>query len=546
MTPPWTKYARQCVAKKSRQGSAIKLAAARFLRDLKDPRFEFRESRVNRCIRFIGLLHHFMGKASGQPFKLEPWQVFIVANIVGFYWRESGDRRFTSSYIEVSRKNGKTALAAALCMYFLIADGEEGAEVDLAANSKEQAKIAYQFCEQFARQLDPKGTTLNTYRDRISLKQTASMLRVFAADDSKLDGFNASFALLDEYHAAKNSRLRDVLKSSMGMRRAPHLCTITTAGFDKTTPCYRLRSTGLDILHGLKTDDALFVAIYAMDDDDDWQNPRNWIKCTPNLDVTVTTKYLKEQVQSAINNPQEEVGVRTKNLNQWCDVETVWIPETYIRKATARVNVADFADCLCWVGVDLAAVSDMTAVSYLLLREDDERYYFHTDYYLPESCLRESVNLDLYRLWRAQGFLTLTPGNVTDYDFITNDIMRASEVAAIHVVGYDRYNATQWAIKATDLGLPLQQYSQSIGNFNQPTREFQRLILSGQAVIDDNEITRWMFGNVAIKSDHNGNIKPNKGFGAERKIDGIISQIQALGSYQQSPRHISGGSLFKL
>lgn len=97
---------------------------------------EFREEVVDRAIAFISTLKHFAGKSSGKNFILEDWQQFIIANIIGFYWL-SGERRFTSSYIEVSRKNGKTALAAALCLYYLIADGEDGAEVDLAANSKE-------------------------------------------------------------------------------------------------------------------------------------------------------------------------------------------------------------------------------------------------------------------------------------------------------------------------------------------------------------------------------------------------------------------------
>jgi len=113
---------------------------------------------------------------------------------------------------------------------------------------------------------------------------------VFAADDSKLDGFNASFALVDEYHSAKNSKVRDVIKSSMGMRQNPHLCTITTAGFNKTLPCYKLRTTSIEILNGLKEDDSMFIAIYSLDDEDNWTDEKNWIKSNPNIDITVTTK----------------------------------------------------------------------------------------------------------------------------------------------------------------------------------------------------------------------------------------------------------------
>lgn len=528
---PYYRYAADVTEGRIQTGENIRLACSRFLNDLKRTDLEFREEVVDRAIAFISTLKHFAGKSSGKNFILEDWQQFIIANIIGFYW-SGGERRFTSSYIEVSRKNGKTALAAALCLYYLIADGEDGAEVDLAANSKEQAKIAFSFCSTFAKQLDPKAKYLRAYRDSILFDVNNSKLKVFAADDSKLDGFNASFGLVDEYHSAKNSRVRDVIKSSMGMRQNPHLCTITTAGFDKTLPCYRLRSTAIEILNGLKEDDSMFIAIYSLDEDDDWTEEKNWLKCTPNLDVTVTQKYIREQVQSAINNPSEEVGVKTKTLNLWCDTAEVWLPENYIIKASGKIDLQQLKDFPCYVGVDLAATSDLTAVSYLVV--NDGTYYFWNHYYLPESALKEKPDRELYKYWKQQGLLTVTEGNVTDYDYITNDIMKNGEIVSIQKVGYDKYNATQWSISATDLGLPLEEYSQSLGNFNKPTREMERLLLSGKCKIENNEITRWCFKNVTLKSDHNGNVKPNKSVKA-KKIDGVIAMIQALGMYLTTP-----------
>lgn len=515
-------------------GELIKLACQRFKDDLQREDIYFNESVVDKAINFIGTLKHFMGKSSGKHFKLENWQQFIIANIVGWYWKDGNTRRFTSSYIEVSRKNGKTALAAALCLYYLIADGEDGAEVDLAANSKEQAKIAFEFCSSFSKQLDPKGKYLKPYRDNVQFALNNSKLKVFAADDSKLDGFNASFGLIDEYHAAKNSKVRDVIKSSMGMRNNPHLCTITTAGFDKTLPCYKLRSTSIEILNKLKTDDSMFIAIYSLDDKDNWTDKDNWVKCTPNLNVTVTSKYIKEQVQSAINNPSEEVGVKTKTLNLWCDVADVWLPESYIVKASKDIHLEDFRDCECYIGVDLSATSDLTAVSYLI--EKDNIYYFKTDYYLPESALVDKPDRETYKLWKQQGLITITTGNVTDYDYITNDIVAASNILNIQKIGYDKWNATQWAIHATEIGLSLEEYPQTMGNFNRPTKELERLILSGNTVIDNNEITRWCFRNVELKSDYNGNVKPNKGI-KSKKIDGVIAIIQALGMYLTVPHY---------
>ena len=534
MDRAYNKYAVDVIEGKIICCENIKLACKRYLSDLKRDDLEFRADVVDRAIAFIGTLKHFTGKSSGQHFILEPWQQWIVANIVGFYWSGTNDRRFTSSYIEVSRKNGKTALAAALCMYFLIADGEDGAEVDLAANSKDQASIAFNFCSTYAKHLDPKAAYLKTYRDSIAFKANNSKLKVFAADDSKLDGFNASFGLVDEYHSARNSRVRDVIKSSMSMRQNPHLCTITTAGFDKTLPCYKLRSTAIEILNGLKEDDSLFVAIYSLDEGDDWTDSKNWVKCTPNLDITVTSKNIKEAVQSAINNPSEEVGVKTKTLNLWCDTATVWLPESHIIKCSQRINLDAFRECECYVGVDLGATSDLTAVAYLIVKDD--KYYFKCDYYLPEAALTEKPDRETYKIWKRLGLLKITEGNVTDYDYITNDLVKASEHLNLRAVGYDKYNATQWAITATSLGLPLEEYPQTLGNFNKPTREMERLILSEKAVIDSNEINRWCFKNVTLKSDHNGNVKPNKSVKA-KKIDGAIAMIQALGMYLNVPHY---------
>lgn len=529
---PYYKYANDVVEGKIVAGQYIKMAAQRFIEDLNNSKWDFRVDKVERCLKFISTLKHFKGKSSGKPFILEPWQQFIIGNILGFYHKGTNTRRFTSSYIEVSRKNGKTALAAALCLYFLIADGEDGAEVDLAANSRKQASIAFEFCFEFAKKLDPSGKLLTSKLKGISFNINASKLNVFSSDSSKLDGFNASFGLVDEYHAAKDSKIRDVIKSSMTMRENPHLMVITTAGFDKTLPCYQLRTTCIEILNKAKEDDSMFIAIYSMDEGDDWTDERNWEKCTPNIDVTVTRKAIAEQVQSAKNNPSETVGVLTKTLNQWCDSSEVWIPENYILKSTQSIDLNNFKDEICYIGVDLSSTSDLTGVSYLIPKDD--KYYFKVDYYLPESCLEDNPNSDLYRRWKNTKQLHITPGNVTDYDYITADMLKRNEFLRIFKVGYDKWNATQWAINAQDQGLPLEEYSQSIGNFNKPTKELERLILSGKAVIDNNEITRWCFRNVEIKQDWNENSKPVKS-ARMKKIDGVIAMIQSLGIYLTNP-----------
>ena len=515
-------------------GEFIKLAAERFFNFMEDDRYEFREDKANEVIEFFSILQHFTGRHAGKPFILQPWQQFVIAAIYGFYVKETGERLTKYVYIEISRKNGKTAFAAGLCLFHLIADGEMDAEVDLAANSKDQAKIAFKFCSQFAKGIDPKGKDLVSFRDKVKFEKMLSLLQVFAADDSKLDGFNASMYLIDEYHAAKNTGLKDVLQSSQGMRDNPMAIIITTAGFDKLGPCYQYREMCTEVLSGLKENDSLFAAIYSLDEGDDWRDPNNWAKSNPNLGITVKPQYLQTQVHSAINTKSEEVGIKTKNFNIWCDSETVWIPEHYILQASANLDFEQFRNMDCYAGIDLSSTSDLTCASFMIPTEN--KYYFKTLYYLPEAALQEKRFKDLYGEWRRQGLITITPGNVTDYDYILNDLMKIRDIVYIQKIAYDAWNATQFVINAEERGLPMEPFSQTLGNFNRPTKELERLLLSGKAVIDNNLINRHCFRNVIMARDKSGNTKPSKQY-EEKKIDGVIAKLEALGIYLVSPRY---------
>lgn len=516
-------------------GHLIRKAAERFLDLMEDDRYEFREDAVDRVILFISHIHHYKGRHAGKPFILLPWQEFIIANIYGFYICEDGTRLVKSVYIEMARKQGKSALAAALCLYHLIGDGESGAEIYLAANSKDQVKLSsWPLCSNFAKGLDPKSKYLTVFRDMVKFDRVQSWLKVLAADSTKLDGPDPSMFLLDEYHAAKNSGMKDILQSGQGTRENPMGIIITTAGFDKLGPCYKYRSMCIEVLEGLKEDDSLFVAIYALDPDDDWKDERNWPKSNPNLGVTVKLSYVRTQVQKAINTPSDEVGVRTKTINQWCDSSDVWIPDHYVLAASKSLNLANYAGCDCYAGVDLSSTSDLTCLALMLLK--DGRYTFFVRYYLPEAALYEKRYSILYGEWRRQGHITITPGNVVDYDYILNDLLDLTADVRLISVAYDSWNATQFTINAQDRGLPMAEFSQALGNFNRPTKEFERLMLGGIVDIDNNEATRFCFKNVVMARDRNGNTKPSKQF-EDKKIDGVIAILQALGACLLSPRY---------
>lgn len=530
----YIQYAEDVLSGKIVTGNYIKLAAARFFRLMSDERYEFREDKVEQVCEFISIIHHYTGKHAGKPFILEAWQEWIVASMYGFYLKGTNERLVQSAYIEMARKQGKSAFASALCLYHLIADGEMNAEVYMAANSKDQAKVSFNMASNFSKMLDPGKEFLDPYRDTIKYERTLSFLKVLAADSSKLDGPNASMYLIDEYHAAKNSGVKDVLQSSQGMRENPMAVIITTAGFDRLGVCYQYREMCTEVVSGLKEDDTLFIAIYCLDKEDDWKDEAVWVKSNPNLGVTVQPKYIKTQVKKAINTPSDEVGIKTKNLNIWCDAEKIWIKDDYILAASANVNLEDYSGLDCFIGVDLSSTSDLTAFSVMI--PTTEKMVWKTFYFLPEAALTEKRFKELYGEWARQGELYITPGNVVDYDFILNKIMEIGQILNIVTIGYDSWNATQFVINCTEKGLPMEPYSQSIGNFNKPTKELERLLLSGVAVIDNNIINRHCFRNVVMARDKNGNTKPSKQF-EEKKIDGVIAMIEALGVYLMCPRY---------
>ena len=495
--------------------------------------YEFREDRAEKVIKFISMLKHYVGEHNGKPFLLLPYQKWIIYNIFGFYYPNTDKRVINYVYLELARKNGKSAFAAAISLYMLCADGENGSEVEFVANNAKQAKLSFIKASNFLSSIDKNGKHFQRYRDSIKFDERKSILQILSSEASGNDGYNSYCFVLDECHEQKDSRLWDVMCSSQGMRKNPLAIITTTAGFNLYGFCYNYRRTCTEILSGLKKDDSQFVAIYTMDDDDDWTDSNNWIKANPSLGVTVYESKLQQQIEKAKNNTSLEVGIRTKNLNQWISTSDIWISNDLLMDATEKVDLDDFKESTCYIGVDLASVSDLTAVSVMI--PIDGKFYFKTKYYLPQSALKDNSNCELYKDWKRKGYLTITDGNVTDYDYLLSDIIKVSNKLFIDKIAYDAYNATQWAINATAQGLPLEPYSQALWSFNRPTKEFERLIKSGRVVIDDNPITRWCFSNVVLKRDFNENIKPTK-LENQQKIDGTISMIESLGIYLNQPQ----------
>lgn len=542
----YLKYAHDVVSGKQVAGKLIRLACQRYLDLMNDTRYEFRPDKCERVLSFVSKLKHYQGKCAGKPFVLEEWQKWIIYSIFGFYYKDSNERLVKKALITVARKNGKSFQIAAIALYMLIADGEPAAQVLNIANNTKQAHLLFEMQQKLVKCLDPKHKYTKTLRDSIQVQKTSSYSQVLSSDSSGHDGSSPSTYILDEVHEMKDSKLWDVMVSGTGFRVSPLGICISTSGFLLNGFLHNYRDVCIDILEHRKEDDEQFAAIYELDEDDDWTDEKNWVKANPNLDVTVTRKYLEGQIRSAINDSALEVSVKTKNFNMWVSSKEIWISDDKIRKVMSSVNLDDYKDEDCFMGVDLSAVSDLTSTTVMFPPNPDreinpDKFVFKTIIYLPESELTENVNSYLYMIWKRENYLKVTSGNVVDYDYILKDQININDKNYVVNVAYDKWNATQWAINATEEGLPLTPYSQALGNFNGPTKTLERLIRTGMVVIDNNPIVRWAFSNVTLKLDQHENAKPTKANNDKsKKIDPVISMIQSLGGYLENPRYSDG------
>lgn len=510
-------------------GKNIRLMCQRFL-DLKDREdIYFDEDCVDEAISFISNIKHFLGKSAGKYFILEPWQQFVLATILGLKWKDSGCRVCRETYIQIARKAGKDAFMAALSLYMMIVDGEASPEIACLANSRDQARILFDYVTNFSKSLDPKGSAIKAYRNYVKMPSNNGTCKVFSADASVLDGLNVSMGVIDEYHEAKDRKLYDVIKSSMGMRTQPLMVVITTAGFNLESPCYDMYKLSIEVLNNVKEDDTFFPFIFQLDEDDDIDDEDNWVKCQPNLDVTVTREFMRGELVKMKNDTTAEVGVKTKTYNMWCTSSTVWVKPEIVVSNMAELSLEDYIGYTGVIGVDLGSVNDLTAIT-LLIPLAEKKVFFNWSF-LPEETYKNHPNKELYDKFIREGNLIITPGNCTDYDYVANKIREINEIIPVVQIFYDKWNATQFAITLTEMGFNLQEYSQAIGNFNSPTKEFQRLMLTSELVIQRSSNFLWQMTCVTMKVDHNGNAKPMKTSWTTQKIDNVISSITALGGW---------------
>ena len=496
----------------------------------------FDEEEVQRAFDFFAVFKEYSGKASGQSGALLPFQKWIVGSVIGIKWRSDNTRVCRNMFLMVARKNAKTSLIAKLSLYLMIMDGEDQPYIGCVASSRDQARILFEQACSYLKTIDPEHKAVKEYRNYLKFPSRGGEFKVFASDSSVLDGYNFSCAICDETHSYKDNKLINVLQSSQGARKQPLLIKITTAGFLlEGYPCFEERKVAIEILAGIKEDESYFPFIYQMDPDDDWEDERNWVKCNPAIDVVVDRDYLRRQLLNAKNDSTQTVPVKTKNFNIFCSASSIWLRQEDVATCMCKLDLKDFEGNGCYIGVDLASVSDLTALS-VMVPMTDGTFNFWNWGFIPQETYDKSPNRELYRKFydEGRGNLHITPGNCTDYNYITAVVQQVSQICPVQGVWYDPYNSSTWALQMQELGYEMKPFKQGMLNFNKPTKEMERLVLTGKAKIEKSMLSLWCFGNAVLRMDYNQNVKPEKN-SSNSKIDVCISMVQALAGYMENP-----------
>jgi phage terminase large subunit-like protein len=489
--------------------------------------YRFDPERASRVCKFIELLPHIKGKWSGKPIVLEPWQIFILTTVFGWV-DENGNRRYKTAYIEVPRKNAKSTLSSGVGLYLLGLDGEGGAEVYSAATTRDQARIVFNDAKRMVDRCSGiRKRGYQTSAHAIYRESSASTFKALSRDQGgNLDGLNVHCAIVDELHAHKTRDVWDVLETGTGARSQPLLWAITTAGFNRSGICYEQRSYVTKILNRTVKDEEYFGIIYTLDDGDDWTDPKNWEKANPNWGVSVNPDDIARKARKAMEMSSAQNNFLTKHLNVWVNADTAWMDMvSWEACGDPSLVMEQYKGKPCWVAIDLASKVDIASVAVLF--KDEEGYTGFVLNYLPEEAAENERNSQ-YSGWAHDGLLKTTPGNVTDYAYIEDDLRELAENYSVIEVAFDPWQANYLATRLMEEGLEMVEYRQTVQNMSEPMKELEALVVSGKFKHDANPVLTWMVSNVVGHVDAKDNIYPRKEF-PENKIDGVVALIMALG-----------------
>ena len=457
-------------------------------------------------------------------------------------------------WLEIARKNGKSATIAMVAIAHMLAGWKEktNPQVILAAATREQASILLNYVKNTILltegRTDPntgKSLDLNrilkTYRGEVRLKGAPGYLKTITSDGGSNHGLNPSLILGDEIHAWKDpggSELWEALRTSMGARPQSKFVAITTAG-SAYSFAHNLHNYADKVAKKEIKDAAWLPIIYKADEEMDYRDPKAWAMANPSLGVTVTKQYLEDIVRMAEHDEGTRISFKKLHLNQWTGSARPFIEfqDWDQCRTTAQID----STWRCFLGCDFAAVNDFTAYVLLFFNELGQ-FHIKEFYQITEHGAKKRKNKypQESKNWLQDGNLEVTPGDAATSDSRIDMINGLINEYNVERVFFDPWNASETIYRLEGMygDKFLEAVRQSAQFISEPMKLLYKLVKSGRISHEGNPVTRWMIGNTELHTDRNENWLFDKGK-AHEKIDGTAALITALAGYVHHEQSLS-------
>jgi phage terminase large subunit-like protein len=528
-------YAKKVVSGKIPACWQIRASAQRMLDDLKRRDLVFSEPAIDRVCGFIETLVHTKGEWAGHPIRLEPFQVWIFANIFGFLRKSDGLRKHRSAFVLLPRKMGKSIIAAGIGNYMAFADNEPGAEVYCGASNLAQANEVFTPAKRMA-EMSPgfiEAFGVEVMAKSIYSEMTGSTF-VPVIGKTK-DGSSPHCAIADEAHQHKDDTQIGAFKTGMGARRQPLLLIISTAGNQLAGICRTEQLDAEAVLKGSAVDDRLFSAIYTIDPDDDWRDFSVWRKANPNMGVSVSEEYLRGEYEKALQSPANQANARTKYLNQWVAAANGWLNQVHWAKAgDSKLSIADLKGSTAYVGVDMSTRQDLTAIVVIVPLPDGKRAIFPFAF-VPEGAVQDSPNAPAYASWVESEALVATEGTASSFVEIEAKLTDLCEHFNVAEMVFDSWQGENTRQKFEAMGFNTSIFVSNSSEWTVAMDDFEASLKNGELVHPNNPVLDWCAANVcAYQSGVSRRpVKPSKA--GHEKIDLIVAGLYAFAASNKAP-----------
>jgi phage terminase large subunit-like protein len=503
---------------------------------------------------FEEILVHTKGDWSRKRFILSRWQDDeIVAPVFGpVKWSTEFERYvrvIRIVWIELARKQGKSEILAGIALYMLCADGEEQAEIYGAACDKDQARKVFDVAARMVK-LSPllsKRLVVKNHEKRIIDEKTGSYYEVIPADAAGNLGHNPHCIVFDEVLTQKNGALWSSLRTAMGTRSQALMVAATTPGDDPSSWCGQMHDEMQRVADQPERAPHIHVFLRNTPPDADPFDENNWGYANPALGEFLSISALREEAVEAKNDPSKENEFRQYRLAQWVRQAHRWMPmhlydatggEPWLNRDYRR---RELVGRTAWAGFDLAAKFDLSA--WCLLVPEGSGVHAMWRFWLPESALAQldKHNEGRFTKWAREGWLTVTEGDVVDYDRIYSDIEQDAQDFEIRAADADQWSMApviQEVEKRTGVW-EVDAYNNTYQRMSPGMTELMALVKTERFWHHGNPVARFCFDAVEVrKAPYDPElIRPDKPARdrSGKRIDAVPSAAMACSAWKRDP-----------